>query len=216
MRFFGFISSLIKFFIYLCLILIAIGAALFWFETGSWLVKPLATRAGNFFLAPLKLEIENVNGSVRNGFAVEKVKLISGDENLFALDYASVSPDWDLVLQGSDGVPFVKNIKIDGAQSDLDKVLKLVAHFAVSEDKEKEKSPLPVINPFNLDIKNVKFGTPYANLELDSLNLDESGKLFLDSKIISGDNVFPVKTNALVKLNPIEIISSELLLSKPR
>ena len=45
-----FIGSLIKYLIYISLITIAAGAALFWFDTGSWLVKPIAERAGSFFL----------------------------------------------------------------------------------------------------------------------------------------------------------------------
>lgn len=209
-----FIGSLIKYFIYLCLFLIAVGAALFWFDTGSWLVQPLALRAGNFFLAPLKLEIANIKGSVHDGFALEKLKLISGDEDLFTLDYASASPDWDLILKGMDGLPFVKDIKIYGASSDLDKVMKLAGHFAVSEDKDKEKKHFNLaLNPFNIEVKDVNFATPYANLKLDALNLDGSGNLFLDSKIISDEaNIFPVKANATVKLNPIEIISSDLIL----
>ncbi|MBR0232614.1 MAG: hypothetical protein IJQ47_01020, partial [Synergistaceae bacterium] len=95
-----FLGSLLKYFIYLCLILIAAGAALFYFDTGSWLVLPLAQRAGNFYLSPLKLEINNINGSVKNGYSIEGLKLISNDENLFTLDYVSVSPDWDLALKG--------------------------------------------------------------------------------------------------------------------
>ena len=90
-----FIGSLIKYFIYLCVILIAAGAALFWFDTGDWLVLPLARRAGNFFLDPLKLEIENINGSVRNGFALDGLKLISGDKDLLTLAHVDASPDWD-------------------------------------------------------------------------------------------------------------------------
>ena len=216
-----FIGSLIKYFIYLCLILIAVGAALFWFDTGSWLVKPLATRAGNFFLDPLKLEIENINGSVHNGFSVEKLKLISGDEDLVTLNYASVSPDWDLVLKSLtgdnilNGVPFIKNLNVSGVSSDLEKVMALAAHFDVDKDKKEEKEPVKfTLNPFNLDIKDVNFGTPYANLELDALTLNEVGNLFLDSKIISGENIFPVKTNAVFNFNPIEIISSDLFLGQ--
>ncbi|MBR2208180.1 MAG: hypothetical protein IJ859_05150 [Synergistaceae bacterium] len=216
-----FIGSLIKYFIYLCLVLIAVGAALFWFDTGSWLVKPLAIRAGNFFLDPLKLEIENINGSVHNGFSVEKLKLISGDEDLFTLNYASVSPDWDLILKSLtddnilNGVPFIKNLNVSGVSSDLENVMALVDHFDESEDKKEEKEPVKfTLNPFNLEIKDVNFGTPYSNLELDALTLNEAGNLLLDSKIISGENIFPVKTNAVLNFNPIEIISSDLFLGQ--
>ena len=210
-----FVGSLIKYFIYLCLFLIAAGAALFWFDTGSWLVLPVAKRAGNFFLYPLKLEIADIKGSVHDGYSVEKLKLISGDEDLFTLDYASVSPDWDLALKGMDGLPFIKDIKVHGVSSDLDKAMKLASHFATSEDKEEEKKDFDLaLNPFNLEVKDVNFATPYANLKLDELNLDDAGKLFLDSKIISNENIFPVKTNAAVSLNPIEIISSDWVLGQ--
>ena len=209
-----FVGSLIKYFIYLCLFLIAAGAALFWFDTGSWLVKPVAEKAGNYFLAPLKLEIGNINGSVHGGFSAENLRLISADEDLFTLDYASVSPDWDLALKGMGGLPFIKSVKIRGASSDLDKAMKLAAHFAASEDKEEKKEFDLALNPFNLEIKDVNFATPYANLKLDELNLDEAGKLFLDSKIISNENIFPVKTEAKISLNPIEIVSSDLILGQ--
>ena len=210
MRFF---AALIKYFIYLCLILIAAGTALFWFNTGSWLVQPLAQRAGNFFLAPMKLEINNINGSVRNGFAVDGVKLISGDENLLTLDYFSASPDWDLALNGMNGLPFIKSLKVRGLSSDLEKVMTVANFFASSEDKEEseDKTPLNLtLNPFNLSVEDVNFSTPYSNLELKELTLNENGNLFLDTKIISGENIFPLKTNALVNINALEIISSDL------
>lgn len=209
MRFF---AALIKYFIYLCLILIAAGAALFWFDTGSWLVQPLAQRAGNFFLAPMQLEINSINGSVRNGFTVDGVKLISGDENLLTLDYFSASPDWDLALNGMDGLPFIKSLTVRGLSSDLEKVMTAADHFASTEEKESEDSaPLNLtLNPFNLSVEDVNFATPYSNLELKELKLNETGNLFLDAKIISGENIFPLKTNALVDINALEIISSEL------
>ena len=214
-----FIGSLIKYFIYLCVILIAAGAALFWFDTGDWLVLPLARRAGNFFLDPLKLEIENINGSVRNGFALDGLKLISGDKDLLTLAHVDASPDWDLAMSGLDGMPFIKSLNVRGVSSDLDSVMALANHFATSEDKEsKTKSddveqPLKIaLNPFDLSIEDVNFGTPYANLELDALTLDKAGKLFLDSKIVSDENIFPFKTSALINFEPLEILSSDLAL----
>ena len=213
MRFF---AALIKYFIYLCLILIAAGVALFWFDTGSWLVQPLALRAGNFFLAPMKLEIDRINGSVRNGFTVDGLKLTSGDEALFTLDHVAASPDWDLALAGMDGLPFIKSLNVRGLSSDLDSVMTIVNHFATSDDKEDEsedKAPLKIaLNPFDLSIEDVNFATPYANLKLNALTLDEAGKFFLDSKIVSGENIFPLKADALINLNPIEIISSDMSL----
>ena len=104
-----FISALIKYLIYLCIFLIAAGAALFWFDTGSWLVLPLARRAGNFFLAPMTLNIDSIDGSLRGGYKLGGVSLASGDRNLFTLNYASVSPDWDLVLAGANGMPYIKS-----------------------------------------------------------------------------------------------------------
>ncbi|MBQ9420008.1 MAG: hypothetical protein IJU31_06515 [Synergistaceae bacterium] len=211
MRFF---AALIKYFVYLCLILIVAGVALFWFDTGSWLVLPLAKRAGNFFLAPMQLEIENVAGSVRNGFAVDGVRLLSGDEALFTLDHVAASPDWDLALSGMDGLPFIKSLKVRGVSSDLDKVMTIANHFATSKDAEpEEKTPLKIsLNPFDLSVEDVNFATPYSNLALKALTLDKAGNLSLASTITSRDNVFPFKTNALISLNPIEIISSDLVI----
>ena len=216
MRFF---SSLAKFLIYLSLVLLAVFSALFYFETGSWLVLPLVNKAGDFFLEkPLKLEIQDIKGSVHKGFSIEKIKLLSGDTNLFNLDYIAVSPDWDLILKLADGVPFVKKVKIRGVESDLDKILAVSEFFASSEDKKDEEKPLNLtINPFNLEVEDVKFGTPYANLELNNLSLDDNGKLFLDTKLISGENIFPVKADADINFeNIIEIISSDLMLGSGR
>ena len=221
-----FVDSLIKYFIYLFIILIAVGAALFWFDTGDWLLLPVARRAGNFFLAPLTLEVNNINGSVRNGYSIEGLKLSSGDEDLFTLDFASVSPDWDMVLRGMNGLPFVSDVNIRGVSTDLDKVNALVSHFASPESKDKkrddnyfdeaEKEPTKfTINPFNLNVHDVNFGTPYANLELNSLTLNETGKFLFDSKISSGDNVLPFKTNAQINFDPekiVEIVSSDLFI----
>ena len=202
---------------------------MFWFDTGDWLILPVARRAGNFFLAPLSLEVNNINGSVRNGYSIEGLKLSSGDKNLFTLDFASVSPDWDLVLRGMDGLPFVSAVNVHGVSTDLDKINTLIAHFdssSTSKDKksdddyfdEIDKEPTKFsINPFNLNISNVNFGTPYANLELNALTLNEAGNLLLDSKIISGDNILPLKTNAQINFDPekiLEIISSDLFIGK--
>lgn len=213
------IGSIIKLFIYLCIILIAAGAALFWFDTGSWLVLPLAQRAGNFFLAPMKLELENVNGSIHNGYSLDGLKLISGDEELFTLNHASISPDWNLVLLGMNGIPYIQNLDIQGVSSDLRKVLALVSHFTASsdnkpsEDDEEEPSSF-TLNPFNVSIRDVNFGTDYANLSLDSMILNDDGRFMLNTKIISRDNILPLRTNARINFDPIEIISSDIFIGQ--
>ncbi len=222
-----FIGSLIKYFVYLVIILIAIGAALFWFDTGDWLLLPVVQRAGNFFLEPMTLEINNINGSVRDGYSIEGLKLSSGDEDLFTLDFASISPDWDLVLRGMNGLPFVSSINVHGVSTDLDKVNALVSHFSSTESKDKErddddyldiseKEPTNfTINPFNVNVDDVNFGTPYANFKLNSLMLNEAGNFLFDSKIFSGDNVLPLKTNAQISFDPekiVEIVSSDLFI----
>ncbi len=213
-----FIGALIKYFIYLCIILIALGAALFWFDTGSWLVHPVAERAGNFFLDPVKLKISSLNGSLRNGYTFEGLQLISGDEDLLTVDYASVSPDWDLVLAGSKGIPYIKELILRGISSDLEKTLALANQFTSHEKKERnneDDEPLSlVINPANILIERVNFGTPYANLSLDKLTLDDTGKFMLDTKIISRDNILPLAMNARLNIPTLEIISSDLFIGK--
>ena len=181
-----FVGSLIKYFIYISVILIAAGAALFWFDTGSWLVHPVAERAADFFLHPMKLNIESVNGSVRNGFTVDGLRLTSGDEQLAVMNHFSVSPDWDLVLSGMNGLPFIKSLNIQGVSTDLDKVMTIAGRFASTEDNpETEPSSFDLtLNPSNISIRDVWFGSPYANLELDALTLNEAGKFLLDAKII--------------------------------
>ena len=196
----------------------ALGAALFWFDTGSWLVHPVAERAGNFFLDPLKLKISSLNGSLRNGYKLEGLQLISGDEDLLTVDELAVSPDWDLVLAGSKGIPYVKELIVKGISSDLDKTLALVNKFASHEKKEHDSEDDEhlslVINPANIFIERVNFGTPYANLSLDKLTLDETEKFILDTKIISRDNVLPLRADARLNLPELAIISSDLSIGK--
>ena len=209
-----FIGSLIKYFIYLSLVLIAAGAALFWFDTGSWLVHPIAERAANFFLHPMKLEIENLDGSIRNGYSVDGLRLISGDDDFLTLNHFSVSPDWDLVLSGMDGLPFIKSLNLQGLSSDLDKVMKIAALFPPSEESQ-DSSPSDFelrLNPSNISIKDIWFGTPYANLKLDALTLNEAGKFILDAKLISHDKILPLKADANLNLSALEIISSNLVI----
>ncbi|MBQ7561201.1 MAG: hypothetical protein IJS99_05150 [Synergistaceae bacterium] len=211
-----FIGGLIKYFVYLCIILIAAGAALFWFDTGSWLILPLAERAGNFFLDPLKIEIANIDGSMHEGYSLRDLKLISGDEDLFTLKYASVSPDWDLVFDGMEGVPFIKSLNIRGISSDMNKLIALSNHFAANPDtREKNinendsESFALQINPVNVMIQDINISSPYSNLALNELSLNESGKLTLITDIISRDNILPVRLNALVNLESLDITSSD-------
>ena len=211
-----FVGSLIKYFIYISVILIAAGAALFWFDTGSWLVHPVAERAADFFLHPMKLNIESVNGSVRNGFTVDGLRLTSGDEQLAVMNHFSVSPDWDLVLSGMNGLPFIKSLNIQGVSTDLDKVMTIAGRFASTEDKpETEPSSFDLtLNPSNISIRDVWFGSPYANLELDALTLNEAGKFLLDAKIISRDKILPLKADADLNLSPLAVTKSDLVIGE--
>ncbi len=208
-----FIGSLIKYLIYISLIAVALGAALFWFDTGSWLVKPLAERAGSFFLHPMKIELDNVSGSLRNGYTLDGLRVISGDETLALLNHASVSPDWDLVLSGLDGIPFIKSLNVHGLSTDLDKVMKIASVFPASSEDKPEPIAEPFnlkLNPANISVRDIYFGSPYANLNLDALTLDEAGKFLLDAKLSSRDNILPITANARMTLPSAEIVSSDI------
>ncbi len=211
-----FIGSLIKYFIYLCIILVAAGAAMFWFDTGSWLVLPLAQRAGNFFLNPMKLEIKNITGSLRNGYSLEGLRLFSGDRDILTLNHISISPDWDLVLSGMNGLPFVKSLNVKGMSSDLDSAMTIAEHFDSDTSKDKDSAVnLDIkINPVNIALEDIYFGTPYANLSLDAITLDEAGKFFLNAQVFSGDKVLPLRTNAQLNFSPVEVISSDIFIGR--
>lgn len=208
-----FIGSLIKYLVYISVILIAAGAALFWFDTGSWLVKPLAERAGNFFLYPAKISINDISGSLRNGYSLDGLTVTSGDDTLARLNHASVSPDWDLVLSGLDGIPFIKSLKISGLSSDLDSVMKIASLFpASSEDQPKPITP-PFnlkLNPSNISVSDVHFGTPYADLDVDALTLNEAGRFLLDAALSSRDYKLPLSAKAALSLPSAEVISSDI------
>lgn len=208
-----FIGSLIKYLIYISVIIIAAGVALFWFDTGSWLVHPLAERAGSFFLSPMKLKIQNVNGSLRNGYSLDGLRLFSGDKDLLTLNHFSVSPDWDLVLAGMDGLPFIKSLNVNGVSTDLDSVMMIASVFPPSsEDKPKPVAePFDIhLNPANISVKDIFFGSPYANLKLDALTLNEAGKFLLDAKLSSRDNVLPLRANASLNLSRLEVMNSDI------
>ncbi|MBQ7545058.1 MAG: hypothetical protein IJT02_08985 [Synergistaceae bacterium] len=216
------IGSLIKYVIYLCIVLIAVTAALFWFDTGSWLVKPLAERAGSYFLAPMTLTVDSVNGSVREGFTLEGLVLSSGDEEMFTLGYASVSPDWDMVLAGGDGLPYIKSLNVRGVSSDLDKVMTVAGLFekdeededAEDDDEEDEESSAFHLNPFSLSVSDVNFGTPYAALSLDAITLTPEGIFSFAADVTSNDNTLPLKADARINFEPLEVISSDLFIGR--
>ena len=208
-----FVGSLIKYLIYISLITIAAGAALFWFDTGSWLVKPLAERGGTFFLHPARIEVQNITGSLRNGYSVDGLRVISGDETLAVLNQASVSPDWDLVLSGMDGLPFIKSLNVRGVSTDLDSVMKIAKLFPASSEDKAEPITKPFdlkLNPSNISVRDVHFGSPYADLELDALTLNEAGKFLLDALLVSRDRILPLLANADVNLPSAEVISSDI------
>ena len=217
-----FIGSLIKYFIYLCIILIALSAALFWFDTGSWFVRPLAQRAGNFFLRPMTLQIDNLNGSVRQGYTLEGLRLLSGDREMFTLGFASVSPDWDLVLSGMNGLPFIKSLNVHGVSSDLDNVMAIANLFAAPEDEQQDEedsddgsSSMPIhLNPFTLSVSDVNFATPYAKAALDALTLNPDGKFALNAEIRSRDHTLPLKADARINFEPLEVVSSDLRIGR--
>ena len=217
------IGSLIKYLIYLLIILVAVSASLFYFNTGSWLIKPLAERAGGFFLSPMTLNINSLEGSAREGFVLDGLSLSSGDGELFTLSHLSVSPDWDMVLSGMNGLPFIKSLNVHGVSSDLDSVMTIVNHFATSDDnstddeepEDDDKDPSPLhINPFELSITDVNFSTPYAALSLDALTLTPEGLFTLDSHLTSRDNTLPLKANARINFEPLEVASSELFIGE--
>lgn len=214
-----FVGSLIKYAIYLVIIVIAAIAALFWFDTGDWLVLPAAKRAGNYYLAPMKLDFSRISGSLRRGYTLEGLTLSSGDENLLTLDYASISPDWDSVLAGMDGLPFVRSVNVRGVSSDLDKVMSVVNHFSSLENDDSDgedsndEDPLAStlrLRPFSLNISDVNFSTPYAALSLDAITINPDGAFALNSKLISRDETLPLNARARVNFAPMEIISSDL------
>ncbi len=208
--------GLVKLILLLGLALVSAGTSLFWLPTGSQIVLPLAHWAVDYFYSPLKLEADNISGSVHDGYLIKNLKILSADEELFFMRHALISPDWDAVMKGMDGLPFVKIVEVNGVRTDLNKVTRLANFFAASSDKIPEKYKTEntennlKINPFNLNISNVFFNTPYSNLKLMKLNLNDDGFLFLDSKIISRDNVLPVKINAKINPFPTEIYSSDL------
>lgn len=207
-RFFG---SLIKYLIYISLITVAAGAALFWFDTGSWLVKPILERGGSFFLHPMRVRLDNVSGSLRNGYALDGLRITSGDETLAVLRHASVSPDWDLVLSGMDGIPFIKSLNVHGLSTDLDKVMKIASVFPPSSEDKPEPIAEPFtlkLNPANISVRDIFFGSPYADLTLDSLTLNEAGKFILDAMLSSQYSVLPLKAEADINLPSAEILSS--------
>ena len=218
--------SLVKFLIFLAIILAAGGAALFWLPIGRSVILPVARYAGNYFLNPMKLEIRDIDGSIHDGLAISDLRIISGDENLLSLDYASVSPDWDLVLDGVQneilgGLPFVKNLEIGGVKSSLEKVMTIANHFATSDDEspdEDEDEAFDInsikLNPFNLKIRDIDFASEFANVNLHEFSLNESGNILLNTDIISDEKVLPVKIKALMDFSPLKISSSDLRLGE--
>ena len=214
--------SLAKFILFLGVITFAAGAALFWLPTGSQVVKPLSEWAVNYFFNPLDLKIADMNGSIHDGYKIQGLRLLSADEELLKLDHFLISPDWDMVLNGLDGIPFIKIIEAGGISSDLDKVTRLANLFtpessdkASNKNKDDSQALTSIkINPFTISIDNIFFSTPQINTDIQKLFLDEDGNLILKSRIISKDNILPLNINALLDFETLEIKSSDLQIGK--
>ena len=214
--------TLAKFILFIGVILCAAGASLFWLPTGSQIIQPLTKWAVEYFFPPLKLNAD-ITGSIHDGYQIKNLKIISNDTELLKLDNFRVSPDWDLVLNGLDGLPFIKSLEIDGVSSDLDKINALVNFFVPessdtspkNEDDEENSEPFNLkLNPFNLSASNIYFGTPQIDLDLQKFLISPDGNIILKSNLISRDNILPLNANVLLNFDTLEIPSSDLKIGR--
>ena len=104
---------------------------------------------------------------------------------IFDLDYTLLIPDWS-----KEDDYFRRTIPLE---------------------EQEESSPL-TLNPFTLSVKDVNFGSPYANLSLDALTINPDGNFALVSELISRDNTLPLRANARINFEDVEIISSLLFM----
>ena len=209
--------SLAKYILFLAVILCSAGAALFWLPTGSQIIQPLTKWAVEYFFPPLKFNA-NISGSIHDGYKIRNLNLISDDTELLKLDYFAVSPDWNLVLNGLDGLPFISTLELDGVSTDLEKVNALVNFFTpessdeeVKKEEDENSEPFNLkLTPFNLSATNIFFGTPQIDLALEKFIISPDGNISLKTNLISQDNILPIQANALLNFDTLDIPSSDL------
>ncbi|MBR1672155.1 MAG: hypothetical protein IJ702_04450 [Fretibacterium sp.] len=209
----SFVRSLIKFLLVLALLLLAAGAGLFWLPTGS-LLLPIARYFGEGMVPEVR--IGGIDGSLRQGYAVTGVEILSGDETYLTLSRAAVSPDWDLILAGS---PWLKAVEVEGFSSDVAHLQALAEHFSGGEKEKEQEAPSSLslaIRPLRVSVRDIHLASPEAELDLASLLLSEDGRLALRAQVRGAqpEAVLPLEADAQLGFEPLELVSSDLRIGK--
>lgn len=223
--------KLINFLIIIAVLLIGAGAGLIWLPTDSSIVTPAVKYVGENMLLPLKLDVDNINGSVWNGYSLNNLKIISGDEIYLTLDHAAVSPDWDLILSDTFAkkpvsLSWIKLFELEGLSADAPGLMKIAEHFSGGEDKDDNSNFNIEIQPIKISVKDVNinniqaviadnnnlFNNKNLNFNLENFDLNESGDIDLKSALVLNENknknILPVDLSANLNFQD-EILNSK-------
>lgn len=190
---------------------LAAGAALFWLPTGRLLLAAARRFGGS--MIPV-VQIGAIEGSLRQGYEISDVAIVSGDETLLTLARAAVSPDWGLI---SSGTPWISLVDVQGLSSDVVSLRALGNRFGGGEREPSGASEPFVLHPLRASVRDVRIGLDGAqggprDARLDALTLDEDGALSMRAHV--GD--LPLEADARLIWDPLQIVSSDLRLGQGR
>ena len=120
--------KLINLLIIAAVLLVGAAAGLIWLPTGETVVKPALKYASENYLQPLRIDVNEINGSVYRGYALKDLKIFSGDELYVSLDYAALSPDWDALLSNKPLIKIINLFELDGLSADAANLMNIANH----------------------------------------------------------------------------------------
>ncbi|MBQ8693177.1 MAG: hypothetical protein IJ520_08540, partial [Synergistaceae bacterium] len=211
---------LINLLIIAAVLLVGAAAGLIWLPTGETVVKPALKYASENYLQPLRIDVNEIDGSVYRGYALKDLKIFSGDELYVSLDYAALSPDWDALLSNKPLIKIINLFELDGLSADAANLMNIANHFMSASDDNSESDFNLELQPVNIDIKHVNINNILAVIDkadkldfnLNNFALSASGDVDLKSNLVlNNKNFLPVNLNAKVNYlnNIFEIASSK-------
>ncbi|MCR4817583.1 MAG: hypothetical protein K5841_01340 [Fretibacterium sp.] len=201
------IKFLVKSLSFFAALLIAAAAGLVWFPTGSLLMLAVDYFGEN--MVP-QVRVGGIDGSLWQGYSIRDVTVVSGDKTFLTLSYAAVSPDWPLTLAGS---PWLKTVNVQGFSSDVTNLQTLAEHFGDEEEEPENPSSFQITpQPMSVSVRDIHLTAPQGALDLDSLFLEEDGRLALRARVEDAQSgtELPVAVDAQLGFAPLALVSSDI------
>ncbi|MCR5346227.1 MAG: hypothetical protein K6E38_00445 [Fretibacterium sp.] len=205
------IKFLVRSLSFLAALTVAAAAGLVWLPTGSLLQLAVGHFGGE--MIP-RVSVGTIDGSVWGGYVLRDLSLVSGDVTFLTLDRAAVSPDWDLLMEGS---PWLKAVEVEGFSADVARLQTLAEHFGSKEEEEKEPSSFQITpHPLQISVRDIHLTAPQGVFDLFSLYLEKDGRLTLRARVEDARSgaVLPLDADLQLGFAPLELVSSDLRIGK--